>query len=67
MKKILDSIRQFFAYVQDAKEELKKVTWPTRDEVTSFTMVVVVALLAISVFLWVVDTGLGYLIKTVTK
>lgn len=55
------------AYVREAKDELKKVTWPTRDEVTSFTMVVVVAVLAISIFLWLVDTGLMYLIKTVMK
>lgn len=55
------------AYVREAKDELKKVTWPTRDEVTSFTMVVVVAVLVISIFLWLVDTGLMYLIKTVMK
>lgn len=54
-------------YVREAKDELKKVTWPTREEVTSFTMVVVVAVLVISIFLWAVDTGLMYLIKTVMK
>ena len=67
MDKLLDPIRRMIAYVREAKDELKKVTWPTRDEVTSFTMVVVVALLAISIFLWAVDTGLMYLIKTVVK
>ncbi|MBP7738003.1 MAG: preprotein translocase subunit SecE [Spirochaetes bacterium] len=67
MNKILDPIRRFIAYVRDAKDELKKVTWPTRDEVTSFTMVVVVALLVISIFLWAVDAGLMYLINSVVK
>ncbi|HPV41515.1 MAG TPA: preprotein translocase subunit SecE [Spirochaetota bacterium] len=67
MNKILDPIRRMMTFVREAKDELKKVTWPTRDEVTSFTMVVVVALLAISIFLWTVDTGLMYLIKTVMK
>ncbi len=67
MNKILDPIRRMIAYVREAKDELKKVTWPTRDEVTSFTMVVVVAVLVISIFLWLVDTGLMYLIKTVMK
>ena len=55
------------AFVREAKDELKKVTWPTRDEVTSFTMVVVVAVLAISIFLWAVDSGLMYLINMVMK
>ncbi len=67
MNKILDPIRRFIAYVRDAKDELKKVTWPTRDEVTSFTMVVVVAVVVISIFLWLVDTGLMYIINTVMK
>jgi preprotein translocase subunit SecE len=67
VNKILDPIRRFIAYVREAKDELKKVTWPTRDEVTSFTMVVVVAVFIISIFLWLVDTGLMYLIKTVMK
>ncbi len=67
MNKILDSIRGMMAFVREAKDELKKVTWPTRDEVTSFTMVVVVAVLAISIFLWAVDSGLMYLINMVMK
>jgi len=67
VNKILDPISGMMTFVREAKDELKKVTWPTRDEVTSFTMVVVVALLAISLFLWLVDTGLMYLIKTVMK
>ena len=55
------------AWFREMKSELKKVTWPTRDEVTSFTMVVVVALLVISIFLWAVDAGLMYLINSVVK
>jgi preprotein translocase subunit SecE len=67
VKKFFEKIRELWAFVRDAKEELKKVTWPTRDEVTSFTIVVVVAILAISLFLWFVDSGLMFLIKLVVK
>jgi preprotein translocase subunit SecE len=67
VNKILENVRKIIAYVRDSKEELKKVTWPTREEVTSFTIVVVVTLLVVSFFLWFVDTGLMYLIKTVVK
>jgi preprotein translocase subunit SecE len=67
VNKILDPIRRMITYVREAKDELKKVTWPSRDEVTSFTIVVVVAIFAISIFLWAVDSGLMYLIKTVMK
>jgi preprotein translocase subunit SecE len=64
---IREKIRAIMTYVREAKEELKKVTWPSRDEVTNFTIVVVVTLLVISFFLWGVDSGLMYLIQTVMK
>ncbi len=52
-------------YVKEAREELKKVTWPDRDEVTSFTMVVIVSVVIVSLFLWFVDTALMSLIQLV--
>jgi preprotein translocase subunit SecE len=61
------AFRNMFTFVREAKEELKKVTWPSRDEVTSFTIVVVVTLIIISLFLWLVDSGLMIFIKFVTK
>lgn len=63
----MERIREFFAYLRESKEELKKVTWPTRDEVTSYTAVVVVTVFIISIFLWAIDTGLMYLITNVMK
>jgi preprotein translocase subunit SecE len=63
----VERIREFFAYLRESKEELKKVTWPTRDEVTSYTAVVVVTVIIISVFLWGIDSGLMLLITNVMK
>jgi preprotein translocase subunit SecE len=62
-----EKIRAIITYVRESKEELKKVTWPSREEVTSFTIVVVVTLLIISFFLWFVDSGLMYFIQAVIK
>mgnify|MGYP000874986685 FL=1 len=52
-------------FVKESREELKKVTWPDKDEVTSLTIVVMVTLVFVSVFLWLVDTVLGEIIKLV--
>jgi len=60
----LKKIIQFF---KESKEELQKVTWPTRDEVTSFTGVVIVTIVVLSIFLWLVDKALMSLIKVVMK
>jgi preprotein translocase subunit SecE len=52
-------------FIKESREELKKVTWPDRDEVTSFTMVVIMAVAIISLFLWAVDRVLGAIITVV--
>lgn len=64
---MIAKIKQLIQFFKDSREELKKVTWPDRDEVTSFTVVVIVAVCVISVFLWLVDTGLMALVKVVMK
>ena len=51
-------------FLQQVKTELQKVTWPTRKETYGSTVVVIVLVLMVAVFLWVVDTGLSALIKT---
>ena len=60
-------MKRFLVYLRESKEELKKVTWPTREEITSFTVVVVVSIAVISVFLWGVDLGLEYIINLLMK
>jgi preprotein translocase subunit SecE len=65
--RIREKIRAILTYVRESKEELRKVTWPSRDEVTSFTIVVVVTLLVVSFFLWFIDSGLMYFIQAVMK
>lgn len=67
MNKIIETVRKAIAFVRESKDELKKVTWPTREEVTSFTVVVVVTVLVVSFFLWFIDSGLMYLTKTLVK
>ncbi|MDY6967163.1 MAG: preprotein translocase subunit SecE [Spirochaetota bacterium] len=58
-------IKKTLSFVRESKEELKKVTWPDRDEVTSLTIVVVVTVIFVSVFLWLADTVLMSIIKKV--
>ena len=54
-------------FLKDARNEFRKITWPDKDEVTSFTGVVLVTVVIISIFLWLIDSSLGALIKLVIK
>ncbi|MBN1531405.1 MAG: preprotein translocase subunit SecE [Spirochaetes bacterium] len=60
-----DLVNKMLEFFRESKEELRKVTWPDRDEVTNFTLVVLVAVLIMSLFLWLVDAGIMEIIKIV--
>lgn len=42
-------------YLQEVRGELRKVTWPTREESWRLTGVVLVVTIAFAIFLWVFD------------
>jgi len=49
-----NAIRRFF---RETSGELKKVTWPTRQEAWNLTKIVLIVMVLMSVFLWLVDLG----------
>ncbi len=62
---MIKPINQVVTFVRESRDELKKVTWPERDEVTSFTVVVIIAVVIVAIFLWIVDTFLMTIIQAV--
>jgi preprotein translocase subunit SecE len=48
-------VKKIIAFFQDSYAELKKVTWPSREEVGSSTRVVLVSVLIFAVILGVLD------------
>jgi preprotein translocase subunit SecE len=54
-------------YVQETREELKKCTWPTWDELKGATFVVMISTLLLGVFTVGIDYVLVILVSWVTK
>lgn len=54
-------------FLREVRTELKKVTWPSRKDTLSGTLVVLVAVLIIAIFLGIVDSGLSGLVKQLLK
>lgn len=52
-------------FLSETKQELNKVTWPTRDEVWQATMVVVVATGIVAAFIAVCDFILSTLMRII--
>ena len=55
-------IRQFATYVQETREELKKCTWPTWEELKGSTVLIFVTICLLGVFVRVVDEVFFYLL-----
>ena len=56
------SIKEYFKGV---KLEMKKVVWPTKKELGSFTAIVLATCAAFAVVFWAVDTGVLAAIRAV--
>ena len=57
--------RSFFQLFKEAKNEIRKVVWPTRQETFQTTAVVVVAVLIVGLLLWGLDSLLGWIVSSV--
>jgi preprotein translocase subunit SecE len=49
----------FRQYIREVRQELKKVAWPTREETTTYTVVV----LSVTIILTVMTFGLDFFLK----
>jgi len=58
----VEKTTQFF---REVKIELKKVTWPSRNQTIGSTVVVILLVMIISLFLGMVDIGLSNLVRVV--
>ena len=52
------------AFLQDSRTELRKVVWPTRTEAVQTTLVVIAVVILVGIFLWLVDMGLGLIVRS---
>ncbi|MDR3305648.1 MAG: preprotein translocase subunit SecE [Clostridiales Family XIII bacterium] len=57
----------FREYFKGVRIETKKVVWPTRRELVSYTIVVFIACAFFGLFLWGVDSGFLAIIREVFK
>ena len=60
-------IARLVSYTRDVRAEMKRVVWPTRGEVRSMWVVVIVALLFFIAYIALADTIVVYLLGLVGK
>ncbi len=55
----------FVTHMKEAKNEIRKVVWPTRQETGQTTMMVVGVVIIIGFLLWGLDTFLGWVVSSI--
>ncbi|MDQ0177379.1 preprotein translocase subunit SecE [Bacillus chungangensis] len=58
----MSRIIEFF---RNVRKEMRKVTWPKRKELTSYTITVITTVVILAVFFAIVDTGISELIRLI--
>ncbi len=59
--------KQVFAFAKEAKIELQKVVWPTRQETIQTTSIVMVMVAITGFILWGIDSGMMWIIAKLTR
>ncbi len=50
-------------FLSEVRNELKRVTWPTRREVYATTIVVILVSLFFGLYLWLLDIGMDRIVR----
>ena len=58
--------QNLIGFGREARMEVRKVVWPTRQETVQTTFMVLVAVIIIGIFLWLIDMVLAEAIQLVT-
>ena len=65
LAKLKQSFGTTFSFFSDSYAELKKVRWPSRKELTSYSVVVLVTVIVVAIYFWVLDIGISQLVELI--
>ena len=57
--------KRFWPFIKEARAELKKVTWPSRSEIYSTTLVVIIAVIFFGFYLFFMDVAFSWAITKI--
>ncbi|WNR44297.1 preprotein translocase subunit SecE [Paenibacillus roseipurpureus] len=67
LARMRQSFGSTFSFFTDSWSELKKVKWPSRKEMTTYTLVVIGTVAFVAIYFFVLDLGISELLRLVFK
>lgn len=65
LAKLKQGFGNTFSFFADSWAELKKVRWPNRKELTSYTIVVLLTITFVTIYFWLLDIGISTLVELI--
>lgn len=65
LSKIKKGFASTFSFFIDSWSELKKVRWPNRQELVSYTIVVIVTVTFVALYFALLDTGISAAVRSI--
>lgn len=63
---LTSSGKKLLKFAKESRGELRRVTWPTREETVKSTVGVAIVVFIIAMFLWVSDIVIGFIVNLIT-
>lgn len=60
-------MKKLFAFLKNVRRELKKVQWPNKRELTTYTAIVLISVVIVGAIIWVVDLGYQQLLTLILR
>jgi len=57
---VLARIKKYF---RELKSELKKVVWPSKNQIVNNTLIVLLCVLVVGIFIWIFDAVAGLIVN----
>ena len=57
----------FLHFLKETRIELRKVVWPTRDEILKTTGIIMIAVIVVAIFLWIVDAFFTWGVQSISS
>jgi preprotein translocase subunit SecE len=57
--------KKALGFFKDARVEVRKVVWPTRQETIQTTLMVMIMVFIVALMLWAVDSALGWGVRSI--
>jgi preprotein translocase subunit SecE len=61
---LVDRVKRYF---RNMVQEMKKVHWPSKNNIALYTAVVVATCIAVAAMIWVMDLAIGGLLNLIIK